>query len=283
MATPMLRALSGSDATVRAPQLVHQLLESPEHVYSRLDGQEIKGFARLLEEARRLRAMKFGSAMLVNRSFRMALLAKLARIPIRIGHATEGRSALLTHPIRYNPDHPEAESYAQLLEPLGVKVQDLSPRLRVTVEERAAGLSRLAGIQIGIQPAARYPEKQLPAEALSKLTDRFAAERLSFALFGGPDERSSLDGGLDLIGKLSLRESMGAAANLRALIGGDTGFMHVAAAVGCPTITVFGPTNSAKWGHFDSPHQVIQAPGANMANITGDEVWEAVRGVLAAS
>jgi ADP-heptose:LPS heptosyltransferase len=54
-------------------------------------------------------------------------------------------------------------------------------------------------------------------------------------------------------------------AGLRLMIGADTGAMHLAVGVGCPTVTAFGPTPADKWGHDYAPHRVIRAPGGDMA------------------
>ncbi|MCC7230203.1 MAG: hypothetical protein IT203_07395, partial [Fimbriimonadaceae bacterium] len=52
---------------------------------------------------------------------------------------------------------------------------------------------------------------------------------------------------------------------------GDTGVMHLAAAVGTPTITAFGPTPSKKWGWFNEPHTVIQAKNQDLENLEFSE------------
>ena len=75
-------------------------------------------------------------------------------------------------------------------------------------------------------------------------------------MLGGGDERDASEAVealagvpvVNLVGQAGLRESMGAAAGLQLLVGADTGFMHVAAAVGCPKVTVLGPNSSQKWG-----------------------------------
>jgi ADP-heptose:LPS heptosyltransferase len=130
---------------------------------------------------------------------------------------------------------------------------------------------------VGIQPGARYGSKAIPQRVLVELAERVLTEGLRPVLLGGSEELASSQGFptpcLNLVGQLSLRESMGVASNLHVLIGADTGFMHVAAGIGCPTVTVFGPTPSAKWGHHYLPHQVIDARGGDMRAVTAAQIW----------
>ncbi len=283
MATPLIRSLSPLQLSIRAPKIVHELLRSPEHRYEPLPAGNIHRPWRVLLEARALRKHSFDAALVLNRSFRTAILAKLARIPIRIGHGTEGRGALLTQNVSYSETEPETLSYAHLAEPLGISTADLTPRLSVTDEERRAGQAALEDARVAFQPGARYPEKTVRTSAWQYVADDLERRKLPYAVAGGPDESEYAEfypRAKNLIGLLGLRDSMGAASQLRVLAGGDTGFMHIAAAVGCPTITVFGPTVIEKWAHFDAPHQIIRAPQGLIENVTGEELWAAFERAL---
>ena len=72
---------------------------------------------------------------------------------------------------------------------------------------------------------------------------------------------------VDLIGACTIRQTMSALASVRLAIGGDTGVMHLAAGLGVPTVTAFGPTPAVKWGHHYAPHQVLQAPAQDLAQL----------------
>jgi heptosyltransferase-2 len=283
MATPLLHALARKSLDIRASAVVHDLLRSPDLTYQSLPATNIHRPWLLIREARLLRARRFDTAIVLNRSFRTALLARLAKIPIRVGHATEGRGKLLTHLVPYRMEDPETLSYVHLAEPIGVEVRCLTPRLWVSDEERESGAKALQGIVIAFQPGARYPEKTLTQGAWQFLAGELSKSGQRYAIVGGPEEVNAaapFTDAANLIGKLSLRESMGMAKSLRVLVGGDTGFMHVAAAVGCPTITAFGPTPVQKWGHFEPPHQVIRAREGKIENISGEELWQAVQRAL---
>jgi heptosyltransferase-2 len=235
--------------------------------------------------------MEFGVAVLVNRSFRSALAARLARIPKRIGFATEGRGFLLTHRVEYDPVKFEAECYLDLLAPLGIAGGSTKPRLTLAPAEIKSGSLMLCGANVGVQPGARYPEKQLSAEKMAGVAKMLASEGWKPALLGGPDEAvqaklfaEQLDfEAVTLVGKTSIRMTMGVLANLKLMIGSDTGLMHVAAAVGCPTVTVFGPNPASKWGHRYAPHKVVEAPEGDIRRVSAIEVLNAAREVLASA
>jgi ADP-heptose:LPS heptosyltransferase len=72
---------------------------------------------------------------------------------------------------------------------------------------------------------------------------------------------------VDLIGRSSIRQTLAVLSTMNAAVGSDTGVMHLAAALGVPTVTAFGPTPAIKWGHHYAPHQVIQAPNQDLSQL----------------
>ena len=69
---------------------------------------------------------------------------------------------------------------------------------------------------------------------------------------------------------------MAVLAGASVAVGADTGVMHLAVAVGCPTVQAFGPTPVAKWGHAYAPHRILTAPDGCMASLTAGELLSAV-------
>lgn len=241
---------------------------------------------QVIQQARFLRSHEFDACLLVNRSVRAALLARLAGIPIRVGHPMEGRSSLLTHRIPYDPSRFEAATVADLARPLGVEVLDPTPRLLLTPAERAEGDLLRQGADLAIQPGARYDEKRLPIEALRTAARAWQAEGRKIVTVGGPEERAETDALIsaldqpvvDLVGRCGVRETMAVLAGAATAVGADTGVMHLAVAVGCPTVQAFGPTPFQKWGHAYEPHCVLAAPNGCMAALTAGELLSAVNG-----
>jgi len=94
----------------------------------------------------------------------------------------------------------------------------------------------------------------------------------------------------NLVGKTTLKDVASILLESDLLISVDTGIMHLGAALGIPTIALFGPTAPWRCGPYGQKHIVIQKEvGCNpcykkkcksklcMKSITVDDVWEAVR------
>ena len=90
----------------------------------------------------------------------------------------------------------------------------------------------------------------------------------------------------------SLTELIALTRRARLFIGGDTGPMHLAAALGIPVVAIFGPTNPARNGPFGTRNVVLRSPSSptthtrrsqpdpGMLEISSDEVVAAARTLL---
>ncbi|MDX2066644.1 MAG: glycosyltransferase family 9 protein [Fimbriimonadaceae bacterium] len=248
--------------------------------------------ADVLAEARRLRAGKFSTAFVINQSVRAALTARLAGIPVRVGHVKEPRGWLLTHRVPYGANEYETACAFELLRAVGMEDRLTHPCLEVSAAERERGDALRAGATVAIQPGARYGAKQIPPAVMAELARGLVADGPRLVMVGGPDEAemaaafvrdAGLDGGgrsdvVNLVGACGLRETMAVLAGCQLAVGGDTGVMHVAAAVGCRTVTAFGPTPARKWGHDYAPHRVLVAPDGDMSRLDAETLRQACRG-----
>lgn len=294
MAAPLLDGMAElvDQPCVLAGPAVSQVLADRSHRVEFLMEMPLGNPLSLLRQARALRKLRLDCALLVNRSFRSALCARAAGIRRRIGHGTEGRGPLLTSSLPYDTSRFEANCYLDLARSAGYDIASEKPRLTVTEAERMEGSLLTGGAKIGVQPGARYDSKRIPAAVLAEVASRLLADGRRLALLGGREEArygeelTSLigtEGVTDLIGKTGLRGSMGALAGLEMVIGSDTGMMHLAAGLGTPTVTVFGPNPMSKWGHDYPPHRPIQAPGGQMSRITSAPILEAIEGIRRAA
>ena len=285
MATPALRVLASNydEPTVLAPPHIQELLKEDSKGLTFLAPFPQEGLGTVLQEAKRLRKMRFDTVLLINRSIRSALIARLARIPHRVGHSTEYRGFLLTVRVPHNPRRFEAASYGDLVEAMGLSADFGHPSLTVTDGELKKGKELAVGSTVGVQPGARFEEKMLPRERLANVVRMIQDSGYKVVLIGGKDEVESAaefskllkKPAVDLVGKCSLRESMGVVAGLRACIGASTGIMHIAAACGCPTVTVFGHTVPSRWGHNYAPHQSVQIRSHEMRDMDPEVVYQA--------
>lgn len=280
MATPLLDALSACSerVTVLAGPTVHELLQDRRESLEFLASGPERGFWGPVRAAGMLRRLRPDAALVLNRSFRSALGAWAGGVPLRAGHRTDARAWLLTHSVPYGDLSPEAECGLELLRAIVGPVPGCRPSLRVTDEERAEGARLCAGATIGVQPGARYASKRLPIGTSVESLRALHAQGARVVLLGGAEERPTADevaarAGVpvvNLVGQVALRQTMGVLANLQVMAGADTGLMHVAAALGCPTATVFGPNPPEKWAHRHPPHRILVAPDGDMAKISVD-------------
>ncbi len=228
----------------------------------------------------RLRERRFDCAIVLPNAFDAALVTWLARIPRRIGYAREGRALLLTDPIPVPrpgeiPAH-QRYYYLELLRRAGwidAFPECAEIRLRADPE---AGRSMLrdfglrSGRVIGVSPGAQnsqakqwFPERF--AAVASKLAEEWEAE---VAVFGtaAEGELCGLVAGLigpqahPLGGRTTVGQFLDLAAACLVFVTNDSGSMHVAAAVGTPTVAVFGPTNVEATGPSSSLARVVRIP-----------------------
>ncbi|MFI5387458.1 MAG: glycosyltransferase family 9 protein [Fimbriimonadales bacterium] len=158
---------------------------------------------------------------------------------------------------------------------LGIEVPRIEPLLAVTERERGEGGVLAQGATVAIQPGARHDYKRVPTDYLAGVAEELRRRGYGIVLLGGIEEASAgeaLAGRLscpavNLIGITTIRQTLSVLANVRAAVGSDTGVMHLAAGLGIPTVTAFGPTSAIKWGHHYAPHQVLQSPHNDLSQL----------------
>jgi heptosyltransferase-2 len=275
MSLPAIRAIRGifpnAHIAVIAKPWVADLYARESSIH-RVIPYEARSVSARLDFARRLRDERFDAAILLQNAFDAALMAWMAHIPERIGYSRDGRGWLLTQPVRAPesgeiPRH-ERFYYLELLRRAGllerfpetdaIRLEGLEPaRDAGAAHLRALGMAEPA---VGISPGASYgnAKRWLPerfAEAASALRDAGA----SFLVFGSAGERELCGvvtrqietAGLaarNLAGETTLREFIDLAAACRLFLTNDSGAMHVASALGVPTVAIFGATDDVTTG-----------------------------------
>jgi heptosyltransferase-2 len=232
--------------------------------------------------AHALRAENFDCAILFQNAFEAAAVAFLARIPERIGYARDGRSLLLTRaiPVPRRGEIPQHERfyYLELLHRagiLGTLPESESIRLDGAASARLAGIARFRALGmgeniVGVSPGAAY------GTAKQWLPDRFAsaASRVArdlgarIAIFGSEAERelcafvesACTAEARNFAGETSLAEFIEMAAACRVYLTNDSGAMHIASALGVPTVTVFGATDDAGTGPTGPLARIVRHP-----------------------
>jgi heptosyltransferase-3 len=249
-----------------------------------IDDHERKGgglgdFADLV---RRIRKGKFDVAILLRPTFRLAWVLYLAGIRYRIGTGYRFYQMLLNRKIyehrKVNLRH-EAEYNLDLLRPLGIESQRIPPRVYLTAQERQFACHTLGQLGITpddtvvlIHPGSGDSSLNLPATKFAQVADRLTEELDAKIIFtGAARERELVDRisssmrhkALDLTGRTDLRQLAAILEKSDAVISNSTGPMHLAVAVGTPTVAIFCPIFSAdpiRWGPYGEGHEVILPP-----------------------
>ena len=122
---------------------------------------------------------------------------------------------------------------------------------------------------IHLHPASRWRFKCWPAEKNAELIDRLAAEGFPVVVTAAPDPdelsfvqeivKRSNSQFLNLAGQLSIKELGALTAKAALFVGVDSMPMHLAGAVGTPTVALFGPSGEHEWGPWGVPHRVVRS------------------------
>lgn len=228
------------------------------HVFDKR-GQD-RGLRGLRRIAARLRTRQYALTVLPHRSLRSALLALLARIPERAGFAGAAGALLYTARVPTR-ERTFLAREADLARALGAQPAEmaLQPRPDCLEAARAAlGPSaggRLAAVCLGSE----WETKIWPAPRVAALVQLLSLRGFVPVLVGGPREREMARevncGSIDIADTTGnpVGEAL-AILSLSALaVGGDTGLVHAARALGVPTVAIFGPTTPLV--HRFGPHQ----------------------------
>lgn len=165
---------------------------------------------------------------------------------------------------------------------------DLRTEWHFAPGEQEAGEASWASWGLDAQTVALFlgarAEKRLDPSWFVDLAARVAASGRKVALLGGPAERRLMSGlalpaGVNLAPPLPLRRFAAAVAAARAVVSADTGPMHLAVAVGTPTLQLFSHTEPWRFGYAHVPgHALLETPGRH-ASV--DEAWDALSRLLA--
>lgn len=336
------RVLPGAHVTLATRAWAEGIFEGADFVDDLLVIKGERG-AAAWREAREWRAHRFDLALLFPNAFAPALVSALARVPARVGYATEGRGLLLTHPLpvpEWRGQRHEVFYYLNLVAELErllvgsstvavgesrAGVDDCEPRVRLNLEvsgqrrELARGLLREHSLMPGRESedgtarplvalcpgSTNSRAKRWPAERFAALADLLAERAGADVLLVGAG--AELEVSLEvarlarrrpvvLTGKTELSQTAALLAVSDLLVTNDTGPAHVAAAVGCPVVVIFGPTNPVTTRPFSALAGVVRRPPdcapcmlrdcpidhRCMTAITAEEVFERAAAALEA-
>jgi heptosyltransferase II len=274
------------------------------------------GMALQIDLARRLRDGHYGQALVMSRKWKAALAPFLAGIPVRTGFTGEVRLGVL------NDLRPGERKLPRMIDQMGALALPKGaplpaewplPELKVPADELARwrtdrGLAEEGRPIVTLSPGAVGAGKAWPPEHYAALARALAQDGASVWVLGGPGEtgiaKQIAEAGGNRVRDLTsndLRNAILALAAADVAVTNDSGLMHVSAAIGTPTVAIFGPTSPWHWKPLNPIAAILEPPGDEIArqrarvegndavshrrtaDVSVDTVLASVRDVLAQS
>jgi lipopolysaccharide heptosyltransferase I len=218
-----------------------------------------------------LRGVKYEVAVDFQGAVRSAVLARLSRAPTILGFAQPRENAA-------------SMWYTRQMVPTGAHIIEQNLSLAASLARRPLAVPNVdfpcdpaveqkieqwllkAGIRsfVILNPGAGWGAKQWPAERYGYVAKRLGEQGLRSLINFGPGEQDLASAAEAASGhkaeliSCSLSELIALTRRARLFVGGDTGPMHLAAALGVPVVAIFGPTNPARNGPFGTQSIVLR-------------------------
>ena len=259
-----------------------------------------------------LRGVKYDAVVDFQGAVRSALLARWSGAPIVYGNVQPRENAasmFYTRQLETDGRHvvEQALDLARAVigrSPIADARAETQARAKVDfpadpdAEKKIAGLIADIGNFAILNPGAGWGAKQWPVERYGTVAKMLAQDGICSFINYGPGEEE-LAGLVEKVSEGAARRISHSIAELIALtrraslfIGGDTGPMHLAAALNIPVVAIFGPTNPARNGPFGTRSIVLRSassmtdhsrrrePEQGLLEIAPDEVVAAARKLL---
>src|SRR5512133_87046 len=269
LTTPLLRALKlglpGAELHLLAPRQAEAIV--PPHVDRLWRWQKRDAFRaplRLLAQLRDLRRERFDVVIEASHwsafSLTAGLLARLVGGRVTVGHDRGESARFLSHAVPHDPARgSEVPAKLELLAPLGLPERGLAPETGLGIDPAPArALLAAAGLDgrpfAVLNPGARLADRRWPPEPYAAVAKGLAERGLGVLVVWGPGEEPNAReiarrSGTTLAPPTDLALLAGLMRISRLVVTNNSGPMHLAAAVGAPTVGVFFSGDSARWGH----------------------------------
>ncbi len=283
LTTPLLRELRRAHPEARISTLTTPLgaeaLEGSPYVDDRLVFDKAaadRGLLGTWRVGRRLAAHGFDLAIVAHRSIRSGVLAKLSGARERIGFEGAPGAWAYTKRIPWRADRHAVHRYLSLSPRRDAQDADPRPELPVleAAHEAALALLRDAGVGpddaiLAIAPGAAWRTKRWTQQGFADVARSARSLGMTPILLGSAREArlcediaSGAAAGHVLAGRTPIPVLAALLARSRVLVSNDSGTGHVAAAVGTPVVTIFGPTVPA-FGYtpYGTAHRIVEHAG----------------------
>ena len=240
-------------------------------------------FLRAVRAAWRLRWRRYDLAFVPDRSPLTHMITYLAGIPRRFGLSAGRGGVFLTDTVADAPERHEVDLYLALAERAGLQKKHMRKELKYVPAqvalEHAIQLLRTQAFdelpfRVALCPGGGPEEdgtsfhRRWPGERYALLANEMIERYGGGVVLLGDESERELNflvrndinhPVLDLTGRLDV-DGMGAVMQLcDAVIANDTGPMHLAVAVGTPTVGIFGPSAARNTGPYGKRHRSVQS------------------------
>jgi heptosyltransferase I len=262
-----------------------------------------------------LRGVEYDAAIDFQGAVRSALLARWSGAPVLYGDAQPRENAasmFYTRPTTASGRHvveqafdlaraviarpPNSQSASKIASHLQA-AHNFDFPVDPDAEKKIASLTPNTRFAI-LNPGAGWGAKQWPADRYGEVAKALAQDKIQSVINYGPGEEElagaveSASGGTAQKISCSIADLISLTRRASLFVGGDTGPMHLAAALRVPVVAIFGPTNPARNGPFGTRSIVLRSassltdhsrhsePEQGLLEITPDEVIAAARHLL---
>lgn len=282
LATPSLAALRRQLPTAQIDILLEDWVAPLLEGFDAVDNVIAVGRSGLerMRTARRLRRTKYDVVFNLHGGTTSTFFTRATGARHRVGYANYQYANFYTDLLSSSadfwgrtPTH-SAEQQLALLGFVGIPVEDRPPsRLPIAAEALRSIEQRLANSGLRdphspfalLHPSTAFITKQWPAENFARLAEHLAEKGLSIVAVASKSERAVLE---ELVARsrvpvttfddLSLPEITALASRAKLFVGNDSGIAHIAAAVGTPTLVIFGSSNRDHWRPWgDAPSEIV--------------------------
>jgi heptosyltransferase III len=198
-----------------------------------------------------------------------------------VGRATKAQFIQGLHRPDENSDVHATEVFLKPLEQLAIFAPDPVPRITVQRDEELA-----PGKWIAIHPGSGSERKNWKLASWFTLLQWIQTKTdWNVLLIGGEAEGRRLDELVAAIAKGRLRRAeglplaklAGLVAQCALFVGHDSGITHLAAAVSCKVVAIWGPSRRAIWQPLKESVRVVEAPTGDLEQLTSDAVIDVIQ------
>lgn len=315
-AVPLLRALrarypSAFIALMASPvnyavmlnlRYIDELIRFDKTEYIGKEGGSLFRFPGYVKRLRELRCNIAVVPCTVSTSFTSDLLAWLSGARLRVGAGSidgnQNPSAFFfTHPQEL--DWRERQSVHQVrrnleIWPEPLPTPDFSLEITLSEHKLIEGKSFIDNIKgpskkvVVYHPGAGKIPNRWPAKSFAEVANELSnSENAAILITAGPMDRepvaamvAGLSGDYHVVDNEPIRRVAALLQSADLVITNDTGIMHVAAGVGTPVLSLFGPTDPAQWAPIGERHRYLRGEEGNIANIRRDDVLRNAKEML---